>query len=182
MTTEQPQECEVLSRIRSLVRQHYFRNKHLTAVHDDDDLFQEAWIQATTIESDTIADSPTSNSTQEDASETNGITQEKTLRRAVGRAASRAFGKLRKRQTRGTATQVALEFDPADCMPDFASVIDLRNEIESLPHEERLVIELLRCGYDGIEIAKILNLSTQAVSRRKQKAISRLRRILTDSE
>lgn len=163
MTTEQPQECEVTSRIRSLVRQHYYRNKHLSPVHDVDDLFQDAWIHAKTIESDNVPDSHPSKLNPEETSETNGMSQEQTLRRAVGRAASRAFGKLRKRQSRGTATQVALEFDPADCLPDFASVIDLRNQIESLPDEERLVIELLRCGYDGIEIAKVLGLSTQAV-------------------
>ena len=68
-----------------------------------------------------------------------------------------------------------MEFEPTDCLPDWDLIIDLRNQIESLPLEERLVIELMRRGYDGIEIAELLELSPQAVTRRKQKAIEKLR-------
>ncbi|MFK7821351.1 MAG: RNA polymerase sigma factor [Planctomycetaceae bacterium] len=166
-------ECKEEARIRYLVRQHYFRNRHLTPVHDADDLFQDAWIYFHSQE--TVTTSVTQ--PMEEHSETEA-TQEVLLRRAVRRAASRAFGKFRKRQDRGTATETALEFDPSDSLPDSSLVIDLRNQIDSLPEEEKTVIKLLRSGYDGTEIAALLGLSPQAVSRRKQKAISRLRRIL----
>ena len=71
-----------------------------------------------------------------------------------------------------------MEFDPAECAPDPDLVIDLKQQIESLPLDERLVIELLRRGYEGIEIAGLLELSPQAVTRRKQKAIEKLRQKL----
>jgi len=169
------------NRIRNLVRLHYYRNRHLTSLHDDDDLFQDAWIQFNSSEKDASQRS-TSDSDQEDSSDIDQVSQEQRLRQAVHKAAERAFGKLRKRRSRGTATETTLEFEPADCLPDFTLVIDLRNQIESLPRDERLVIELLRCGYDGNEIAKLLDLSAQAVSRRKRKAISRLRRILNEPD
>lgn len=167
-------DCGNEARIRSLVRQHYYRNRHLTSVHDDDDLFQEAWIHFNSPEPG-FAGSP---SQTEEHSQADQTSQDQLLRRAVRRAAGRAFGKLRKRQVRGTATETALEFDPSESLPDSGLVIDLRNQIESLPSDERLVIKLLWCGYDGTEIAALLGLSPQAVSRRKQKAIERLRRVL----
>lgn len=149
------------SRIRSLVKYHYIRNRHLSTTHDDDDLFQDTWIQL--------------NDAAPHGAEDEGMSQDQLLRRAVRRATDRAFGKLRKRCFRGTATETLLEFDPADCYPDHDLVMDLRSLIESLPIQERLVIELLRRGYDGTEIAELLELSPQAVTRRKQKAIEKLR-------
>jgi RNA polymerase sigma factor (sigma-70 family) len=172
----EPSDREKEARIRCLVRQHYYRNRHLTPVHDDDDLFQDAWIHFHSQEP--VATTVTQQSEGHSEPER---TQEMLLRQAVRRAASRAFGKFRKRQARGTATETALEFDPSDSLPDSSLVIDLRNQIESLPDEEKTIIKLLRSGYDGIEIAALLGLSQQAVSRRKQKAISRLRSVLAQS-
>lgn len=149
--------------MRNLARYQYFRNRHLTASQDAEDLFQDAWIHFN--HSDGEQESPSEDQ----------ISQTKRLRKAVRRASDRAFGKLRKRCARGNASETAMEFEPADCEPDFDLVIDLRNQIESLPLEERLVIELLRHGYDGTEIATMLELSPQAVTRRKQKAIEKLR-------
>ncbi len=152
--------------MRNLARYQYFRNRHLTASHDEEDLFQDAWIQF--------------NHSGDDAEGLSGdqfsLTQR--LRKAVRRATDRAFGKLRKRCSRGGPAETTMEFEPADCLPDSDLVIDLRNQIESLPLEERLVIELMRRGYDGIEIAELLELSPQAVTRRKQKAIEKLRQKL----
>jgi DNA-directed RNA polymerase specialized sigma subunit len=56
--------------------------------------------------------------------------------------------------------------------------MDLKQQIDALPGDERLVIEMLRSGYEGTEIAKSLKVSPQAVTRRKQKALRRLRQIL----
>ena len=153
------------STIRNLARYHYFRNRHLTSAQDADDLFQDAWIQ--------LNHPPPANAraTGEDDEEPLDI----RMKKAVRRATDRAFGKLRKRCSRGAPSETVMEFEPADCCPDPDLIIDLRNEIESLPLDERLVIEFLRLGYDGKEIAKQLELSPQAVTRRKQKAISRLR-------
>lgn len=153
------------SRIRSLVQYHYHRNRHLSSLHDADDLFQDAWIDLQQSQSDINDDHPPEQ-------------EEHQLRQAVGRAAERAFGKLRKRGQRGTANVVPLGFEPAESMPDYSQVIDLKHQIESLPPEERLVIEMLRSGFDGMEIAKQLELSPQAVTRRKQRAIDKLRQIL----
>lgn len=161
------------NRIRSLVRLHYYRNRHLTCVHDDEDLFQDAWIQFNSSERSRTNDQQTADTDQ--------LSQDQRLKHAVRKAAGRAFGKLRKRRSRGTAIERSLEFEPEDCHPDFALVIDLRNQIESLPCEERMVIELMRCGFDGNEIAHQLHLSPQTVSRRKHKAISRLRRTMMES-
>lgn len=74
-----------------------------------------------------------------------------------------------------------MDYEPADCLPDLALVLDLRIQIESLPADERLVIEMMRLGYEGIEIAKRLKVSPQSVTRRKQKAIKRLRRTLGEA-
>lgn len=152
--------------MRNLARYQYFRNRHLTASQDAEDLFQDAWIHLNHSEDET------------DSSADDQASQTKRLRTAVRRATDRAFGKLRKRCVRGSASETTMEFEPADCEPDFDLVIDLRNQIESLPLDQRLVIELLQRGYDGAEIATLLELSPQAVTRRKQKAIERLRQKL----
>ena len=149
--------------MRNLARYQYFRNRHLSASHDADDLFQEAWIQFN--HSDDF----------KDESSEDQFSQTQRLRKAVRQATDRAFGKLRKRCARGNAAETTMEFEPADCKPDSDLVIDLRHQIELLPLDQRLIIELLRRGYDGIEIAGLLELSPQAVTRRKQKAIEKLR-------
>ena len=154
------------SLMRNLARYQYFRNRHLTATQDAEDLFQDAWIHFNHSED------------EQDGSSEDQSSQSQRLRKAVRRATDRAFGKLRKRCARGKAAETTMEFEPADCEPDFDLVIDLRNQIESLPLDERLVIELLRHGYDGAEIADMLELSPQAVTRRKQKAIEKLRQKL----
>lgn len=153
-------------RLKNLVRFYHRRNGHLTATHDAEDLFQDAWINLNRTESDT--QSP----------ENQLMSRDQLARRAVRLASDRAFGKLRKRWSRGSASETALEFDPADCLPDADMVIDLRNQIRSLPTQERVVIELTRLGYRGNEIADQLELSPQAVTRFKQKAIRRLRHAL----
>ena len=153
------------SRLRSLIRYHYQRNRHLSALHDVEDLFQDAWIDL----NHPRPGSPDAEFVEEE------ISPEQALRTAVGRAAERAFGKLRKRSQRGSAAEVQLEFEPAECLPDQEQVLDLRQQIESLPADERLVIEMLRSGFDGTEIAAVLKLSPQAVTRRKQRALDRLR-------
>jgi len=154
------------SLMRNLARYQYFRNRHLTASQDAEDLFQDAWINFHHSDGE-------NSSTPDDQN-----SQARRLRKAVRRAADRAFGKLRKRCARGLASETTMEFEPTDYEPDFDLVIDLRNQIDSLPLEERLVIELLRHGFDGTEIARMLELSPQAVTRRKQKAIEKLRQKL----
>lgn len=153
-------------RLRNLVRFYHRKNGYLTSTHDADDLFQDAWINLNRLPSD------------EQASETNNTSPEQRVRRAARLASDRAFGKLRKRWSRGSASETALEFDPADCLPDADMVIDLRNQIRSLPNVERVIIELTRLGYRGNEIADQLELSPQAVTRHKQKAIQRLQQAL----
>lgn len=155
------------NRLRSLVACHYRRNRHLTPACDADDLFQESWIhlhQPSALAATAVEDQPS---------------QEDRLRRAVRSATDRVFGKLRKRVVRGAAAERTLDFDPAECVPDQQLVLDLKQQIEALPAEERQVIEMLRCGYAGNEIAEQLCLSPQAVTRRKQRAIERLRQGLT---
>ena len=147
--------------MRNLAQYHYLRNRYLGTCHDADDLFQDAWIQFNNGDGESIAAA--------------GVDEQTKIRRAVHRATDRAFGRLRKRLHRGSPSETALEFDPADCQPDADVVIDLRNQIQSLPLDERLVIELLRRGYEGNEIAGMLKMSPQAVTRRKQKAIEKLR-------
>lgn len=153
-------------RLRNLVRFYHRRNSYLTVTHDAEDLFQDAWINLNRQESD------------ESTSETIEMSTEKRVRRAARLASDRAFGKLRKRWSRGSASEMALEFDPADCLPDADMVIDLQNQILSLPNVERVIIELTRLGYRGNEIANQLELSPQAVTRHKQKAIERLQQAL----
>lgn len=153
------------SLLRNLARYQYLRNRHLTPTQDADDLFQDAWIQLNHSEID-------SNGGQDEASEI------KKLQKAVRRATDRAFGKLRKRCSRGNPSETTMQMEPADCIPDPDLVIDLRNLIQSLPLEERLVMELIRRGYEGAEIATLMKLSPQAVTRRKQKAVEKLRRRL----
>jgi len=152
-------------RLQGLIRYHYRRNRHLSTVFDAEDLYQETWIDLNENSS-----SPSDNSDEQP--------EEILLRQAVGRAVERAFGKLRKRSQRGTAGEVQLECDPADCLPDREHVMDLKQQIDALPGDERLVIEMLRSGYEGTEIARSLKVSPQAVTRRKQKALRRLRQIL----
>ena len=158
------------SRIRSLVNYHYQRNRHLSVLHDPEDLFQDAWIDLKQTQTESAVD----------IQDPNG--PDRQLRQAVGRAAERAFGKLRKRCQRGSASVVSLGFEPADCVPDSGLVMDLKQQIESLPAEERLVIEMLRSGYEGSEIAEQLSLSPQTVTRRKQKALERLRQTLGNQQ
>ncbi|MBL8815866.1 MAG: sigma-70 family RNA polymerase sigma factor [Planctomyces sp.] len=153
------------SAMRNLSHYQYQRNRHLTAVHDAEDLFQDAWIHL-------------NEPTTEPASKSDLLPEEQRVRMAVTRASERIFGKLRKRCSRGTAAEVQMEYEPADCLPDPAIVLDLRIQIEQLPAEERLVIEMIRCGYEGTEIARQLKVSPQSVTRRKQKAIKRLRQTL----
>ena len=152
-------------RIRGLIRYYYRRNRHLSAVYDAEDLFQETWIDL----HDFSAELP---------SQIPNVDEHQQIRQAVGRAAERAFGKLRKRCQRGPAGEVQLECDPADCIPDAGLVMDLKQQIDALPSDERLVIEMLRSGYEGTEIAQQLKVSPQAVTRRKQKALKRLRQTL----
>ncbi len=158
------------SRIRSLVNYHYQRNRHLSVLHDPEDLFQDAWIDLKQTQTENAVDLQDSNG------------PDRQLRQAVGRTAERAFGKLRKRCQRGSASVVSLGFEPADCVPDSGLVMDLKQQIESLPAEERLVIEMLRSGYEGSEIAEQLSLSPQTVTRRKQKALERLRQTLGNQQ
>ncbi len=151
------------SGLRSLVQYHYRRNRHLTAACDADDLFQESWIHL-----NRSAAEPKAAGAEE-------MSPEDCLRRAVRSATDRVFGRLRKRVQRGAAAEVSMEFDPSECITDRNLVLDLKQQIESLPPEERQVIEMLRSGYAGNEIAEELAVSPQAVTRRKQKAIERLR-------
>lgn len=153
------------SLLRNLARYQYLRNRHLTPTQDADDLFQEAWIQANHSELSQNGESDEASKIQQ-------------LQKAVRRATDRAFGKLRKRCSRGNPSETTMVMEPADCIPDPDLVIDLRNLIQSLPLEERLVMELIRRGYDGTEIATLMKLSPQAVTRRKQKAVEKLRRRL----
>lgn len=153
------------SLLRNLTRYQYLRNRHLTPTQDADDLFQDAWIQLnhSEFEADGQQDEPS---------------DFYRMQKAVRRATDRAFGKLRKRCSRGKPSETTMEMEPAACKPDPDLVIDLRNLIQSLPLEERLVMELVRRGYDGTEIATLMKLSPQAVTRRKQKAVEKLRRRL----
>jgi len=153
------------SRIQKLVRYHYQRNKHLSPIFDAEDLYQETWIRL------------------HDASESApvalaGHPDDELICQAVGRAAEKVFGKLRKRSQRRTAGEVQLECDPADCLPDTDLILDLRKQIHDLPADERLVIEMMRSGYEGAEITSCLQVSRQSVTRRKQKALRRLRETL----
>ncbi|MEP3482369.1 MAG: sigma-70 family RNA polymerase sigma factor [Fuerstiella sp.] len=153
------------SLLRNLARYQYLRNRHLTPTQDADDLFQDAWIQLNHSEINLDGGQ-------------DEVPQNQKLQKAVRRATDRAFGKLRKRCSRGNPSETSMQMEPADCVPDPDLVIDLRNLIQSLPLEERLVMELIRRGYDGTEIATLMKLSPQAVTRRKQKAVEKLRRRL----
>ena len=73
------------SRIRSLVKYHYQRNRHLSVLHDPEDLCQDTWVDL----------KQTQNADAVNQQDSQG--PEDYLRQAVGRAAERAFGKLRKR-------------------------------------------------------------------------------------
>ena len=155
------------SRIQKLIHYHYKKNKHLSPVFDAEDLYQETWIRLN------------------DSSETPpaipaGLPEEGLVCQAVGHAAEQVFGKLRKRSQRKTAGEVRLECDPADCLPDTDLILDLRKQINDLPSDERLVIEMMRSGYEGAEIASCLHVSRMSVSRRKHKALRRLREVLGD--
>lgn len=158
------------TRLRSLVQYHYRKNRHLTSACDAEDLFQESWIHL----NQPVAEAAQFRHDQP-------MSQEDRLRRAVRAATDRVFGRLRKRVVRGAAAEMTLDFDPAECVPDHQLVLDLKQHIEALPPEERLVIEMLRSGYAGNEIAEELDVSPQAVTRRKQKAIERLRQGLTEA-
>jgi RNA polymerase sigma factor (sigma-70 family) len=155
------------SRIQKLVHYHYQKNKHLSPVFDAEDLYQETWVRL----HDASENPPAAEA---------GMPEEDPICQAVGRAAERVFGKLRKRSQRKTAGEVRLDCDLADCLPDTDLILDLRKQINDLPSDERLVIEMLRSGYDGAEIASRLNLSRQSVTRRKQKALRRLRDVLSE--
>jgi DNA-directed RNA polymerase specialized sigma24 family protein len=153
------------SRIQKLIHYHYQRNKHLSPVFDNDDLYQETWIRL----NDTSESAPGA---------PDGMPGADYVGQAVGRAVERVFGKLRKRSQRRSAGEVQLVCDPAACLPDTDLILDLRKQINDLPSDERLVIEMLRSGYEGAEIAKCLHVSRQSVTRRKQKALRRLREVL----
>lgn len=164
-------------RLRGLVEYYFRRNRHLSTVHDAEDLFQDTWIDLHQREPNhPVPEDPIPDNSRDcDAS------AEETLRRAARRAADRVFGRLRKRLTRGGLSDKSLDFEPAGDLPDLGLVFDLKQLIEALPLEERQVIELLRSGYAGTEIAEQLQVSPQAVTRRKQKAIERLRQMLCES-
>jgi RNA polymerase sigma factor (sigma-70 family) len=148
--------------IQKLIHYHYQKNKHLSPIFDAEDLFQETWIR--------LNDQSGSPSAE--------LSEEDLVCQAVDRAADKVFGKLRKRLKRKTAGEVQLECDPADCLPDKDLILDLKQQINDLPSDERLVIEMMRSGYEGEEIAGLLRVSRQSVTRRKQKALSRLRKFL----
>lgn len=176
------------SRLRRLVEYHYRRNRHLTSACDAEDLFQESWIHLN--HSDSALPEHTAVLAEESSEQSAEACdcrceqeqlRDEALRRAVRVAADRAFGRLRKRIHRGATSDRTLDFDPADGIPDTHLIMDLKQLIEALPLEERLVIEMLRSGYAGTEIAEELAVSPQAVTRRKQKAIERLRQGLLDS-
>lgn len=181
------------SRLRRLVEYHYRRNRHLTSACDAEDLFQESWIRLN--HSDLATSVPQAKPTagghgqateccefrNDQEQNDQEQTEAEALRRAVRAAADRAFGRLRKRIHRGATSDRTLDFDPADRIPDTHLIMDLKQLIETLPLDERLVIEMLRSGYAGTEIAEELQVSPQAVTRRKQKAIERLRQGLLDS-
>ena len=66
------------SRIRSLVQYHYQRNRHLSVLHDPEDLFQDAWIDLKQTQAENGVDVQDS------------ISPARKMRQAVGRAAERA--------------------------------------------------------------------------------------------
>lgn len=166
-------------RLRGLVEYYFRRNRHLSTVHDAEDLFQDTWIDLHQRDPDRpVPEEPSGDDSGEKIS---SASAEETLRRAARRASDRVFGRLRKRLMRGGLSDRSLDFEPAGDLPDLGLVFDLRQLIESLPVEERQVIELLRRGYAGTEIAEQLQVSPQAVTRRKQKAIERLRQMLCES-
>ena len=148
--------------IQKLIHYHYQKNKHLSPIFDAEDLYQETWIR--------LIDQSGSPSAE--------LSEEDLVCQAVDRATEKVFGKLRKRLKRKTAGEVQLECDPADCLPDKDLILDLKKQINDLPSDERLVIEMMRSGYEGEEIAGLLRVSRQSVTRRKQKALRRLRKFL----
>ncbi len=87
------------SALKNLSQYQYQRNRHLTAMYDAEDLYQDAWIQLNVESAETGIPAEQ-------------LTEEQKVRVAVSRASERVFGKLRKRCSRGSAAEVQMDYEP----------------------------------------------------------------------